>query len=102
MTTRPRGPSPSSSAALTHPHPGDPRPRCVHCPECDLEGRRGYCAPRACYCGHPSCYAVESYRPVRRLTLIPNTPARPTVSAPMTPGGSAWDDREEPTWLDRM
>ena len=31
------------------------------CPTCVDEGRRGYCAPGRCYCGHPACHAYASY-----------------------------------------
>ena len=33
------------------------------CQECTDEGRRGYCAPLRCYCGHESCTAYRSWRP---------------------------------------
>lgn len=33
------------------------------CPDCKAIGRRGYCAPLRCYCGHDTCPAFASYRP---------------------------------------
>lgn len=33
----------------------------TECPTCDLDGRRRYCAPNRCYCGHPDCYAFASW-----------------------------------------
>lgn len=38
--------------------------RAFTCDECDADGRRRYCAPARCYCGHPSCHAYESWRDV--------------------------------------
>ena len=66
----------------------------VYCQTCTDTGRRGYCAPAGCYCGHDACYAAASYVKVRPLnvTTIPTTKSR---------AAELWADREEPTWLDR-
>lgn len=34
------------------------------CPACAFTGRRGYCAPRRCYCGHSTCHAAGWWRPL--------------------------------------
>lgn len=33
------------------------------CPTCTETGRRGYCAPMRCYCGHDTCHAYASWQP---------------------------------------
>lgn len=43
------------------------------CQECTDEGRRGYCAPNRCYCGHGRCHAYASWVDARRhLSPLPN------------------------------
>jgi hypothetical protein len=37
----------------------------VTCTACAETGRRGYCAPLRCYCGHEQCPAFVSYVPRR-------------------------------------
>lgn len=34
------------------------------CEACAKAGRRGYCAPRRCYCGHVGCHAFPSWEPL--------------------------------------
>ena len=63
------------------------------CSRCAAEGRRGYCAPLRCYCGHPTCHAFASYVEVK-------PPEMDDVRA--APTSSAWTNREEPTWIDQM
>ena len=36
------------------------------CKTCFRTGKAIYCAPKACYCGHPDCHAYDSYIPRRR------------------------------------
>ena len=64
------------------------------CRDCAETGRKGYCAPLRCYCGHQTCHAFASYVEVHPLdvTTIPTSKSR---------AAEAWADREEPTWLDR-
>ena len=63
------------------------------CPECARLTWPGYCAPRRCYCGHPACNAYPSWKPLRQLHAVPDVPeARST----------AWAEREDDTWIDRM
>lgn len=33
------------------------------CPTCATVGRRGYCAPSRCYCGHRECHAYATWVP---------------------------------------
>lgn len=33
----------------------------VRCASCDPTGRGRYCARHRCYCGHPDCWAADSY-----------------------------------------
>lgn len=63
------------------------------CPECTETGRKGYCAPLRCYCGHPSCHAAASY-------YEPELPA--TAEHAEHKHASAWATREGPTWIDQM
>ena len=42
------------------------------CPACQTAGRRGYCAPNACYCGHDECPAYASFVPRRPRSLPEN------------------------------
>jgi len=64
----------------------------VTCATCTTTGRRGYCAPFRCYCGHKSCHAFASFVPriARAFT------ARPSRKS------TAWADREESTWIDKL
>ena len=51
-----------------------------------------YCAPFRCYCGHETCRAFASWQP--RVALnVTSLPAR---------ASSAWADREESTWIDKL
>ena len=69
---------------------GDP---VIHCATCDPTGRGRNCARLACYCGHPECWAYKTYRkPVRAQIKGYENTARIRES---------WNNREEPTWLDR-
>jgi len=52
-----------------------------------------YCAPLRCYCGHPTCPAFASYEAPTRLNV---------TSLPTRATSTAWDDREESTWIDSM
>ena len=62
------------------------------CPTCADVGKPGYCAPFRCYCGHDACHAFASWEP--RVALnVTSIPAR---------ASSAWADREESTWIDKM
>ena len=63
-----------------------------HCTECATANRRGYCAPLRCYCGHESCHAFASWRPL----------TAPLLNVQTLPTSSAWADREESTWIDKL
>ena len=52
-----------------------------------------YCAPKRCYCGHPTCHAFVSYEEPTRINV---------ASLPTRVTSTAWDDREESTWIDRL
>lgn len=34
------------------------------CASCALIGRKGYCAPLRCLCGHKTCHAYASWTPM--------------------------------------
>ena len=51
-----------------------------------------YCAPKRCYCGHEPCPAYASYEEPTHL----NVTSLPRATS------TAWDDREESTWIDSM
>lgn len=40
------------------------------CTACVRDGRRGYCAPSRCYCGHAECHAYHSWNPLPRSDLL--------------------------------
>jgi len=69
----------------------DEVPGCTACAEI---GRKGYCAPLRCYCGHESCWAFASWEP-----LPPRGALAPT---PVTTRRNAWATREESTWIDKL
>ena len=56
-------------------------------------GSTRYCAPKRCYCGHADCPAYASYEEPPRINV---------ASLPTRATSTAWDDREEPTWIDRL
>lgn len=64
------------------------------CANCATDGRRGYCAPLRCYCGHKTCYAFASWQPLARPFV--------NVQAITRPRSTAWVDREESTWIDKL
>jgi hypothetical protein len=64
------------------------------CAECTTTGRRGYCAPLRCYCGHDTCHAFASWQP--RAVPLANVQTLPVRAS------SAWADREESTWIDKL
>jgi len=74
-----------------------PGQRAQACPACDADpptapGR--YCAPLACRCGHPECPAAASWVPREgQARVIHLLEPRAT---------SAWANREESTWIDKM
>lgn len=37
------------------------------CLECPVVGRKGYCARGRCLCGHESCWAFMSWRPLAAI-----------------------------------
>ena len=47
------------------------------CDSCTREGRRGYCAPHRCYCGHKDCHAAASYYNPK----LPEPACRPHANA---------------------
>ena len=65
------------------------------CATCTTEGRRGYCAPLRCYCGHDTCHAFASWEPRPVLNVT-------DISKPKGKKGSAWAEREESTWIDQL
>ena len=64
----------------------------AYCATCAETGRRGYCAPAGCYCGHETCHAYASWQPLK----TPDITIREVAKA------SAWDEREDSTWIDRL
>ena len=67
------------------------------CPTCDADqstapGR--YCT-RPCRCGHESCPAFALWVPREGQARVIHLPEPRTSS-------SAWADREESTWIDKM
>ncbi|GGL27533.1 hypothetical protein GCM10012283_07150 [Phycicoccus endophyticus] len=74
------------------------------CPECatDPKAARGrYCPRFACLCGHQSCPAFESYIPRRPPEPLPDNVIHLTSYRDKHPP-SAWDQRDEPTWIDNL
>ena len=61
---------------------------------CAEAGRKGYCAPSRCYCGHESCHAFASWTPL-------DTPNVALINK-STPARDSWADREESTWIDKL
>ena len=64
----------------------------MSCTTCADVGRKGYCAPLRCYCGHPTCHGYPSY--------VQPAPPEFGVVKPARP--NAWANREESTWIDQM
>lgn len=63
------------------------------CTTCTEVGRKGCCAPLRCYCGHDTCHAFASWTPLQPLNVT-------DISKPKK--GSAWAEREESTWIDKL
>ena len=66
------------------------------CPTCAADERYApgtYCAPARCLCGHPECHAYPSWTPMRHLAAVPDVPVTRST---------AWAEREDDTWIDRM
>ena len=71
--------------------------RAQTCPECQADpstapGR--YCASRRCYCAHEACPAYSSWVPREGQARVIHLPEPRTTSA--------WANREESTWIDKM
>ena len=67
------------------------------CPTCRTDpstapGR--YCASRRCYCAHETCPAAASWVPREGQAHVIHLPEPRTTSA--------WANREESTWIDKM
>lgn len=67
----------------------------IYCQTCSDTGRRGYCAPAGCCCGHEACYAFASYVPRKAINVTAIKPRDDRMK-------SAWDDRGEGSWIDRL
>lgn len=67
---------------------------CSTCAE--TAGTKRYCAPTRCYCGHSTCHAFDSWVDLRARRATTPAEAKPK------PGRSAWDTREESTWIDSL
>lgn len=67
------------------------------CPTCtEPEWAPGrYCAPRRCLCGHDTCPAFASWQPLTSLNVTP-------IKARRRTGKSAWDERSEAGWIDKL
>ena len=65
----------------------------MSCATCTEAGRRGYCAPLRCYCGHADCYAFASYVPLVALNVTPIDHKKRR---------NDWAQREESTWIDKL
>ena len=77
------------------PPPGGVNTPPVDCLGCVEAGRRGYCAPARCYCGHDTCHAFDSYIDLDSIPLV-------DAPTPKRRGRSTWDDREGSTWIDSL
>lgn len=67
------------------------------CETCKAEGRRGYCCPGRCYCGHESCHAFTSWTPRPDLSnVIDIKPKRNDHTK------RAWDERSGDGWIDKF
>ena len=53
------------------------------------------CAPRRCYCAHETCPAYPSWVPREGQARVIHLPEPRTTS-------SAWANREESTWIDKL
>ena len=72
--------------------------RAQACPACDVDPHAApgrYCSPLACRCGHPECPAVASWVPREGQAHVIHLLEPRTTS-------SAWANREESTWIDKM
>lgn len=67
--------------------------RVPRCPSCDPTGRGRTCARRRCYCGHPECWAADSYQATTRPQLVPTQPLGPASVQMSTPRAGTWHDR---------
>ena len=67
------------------------------CPTCAANPKAApsrYCSPLACRCGHPACPAVASW--------VPREGQARVIHLPEPRATSAWANREESTWIDKM
>ena len=67
------------------------------CPECAANPKAApsrYCASLACRCGHPACPAAASW--------VPREGQARVIHLPEPRATSAWANREESTWIDKM
>ena len=64
------------------------------CQTCADNGRRGYCAPLRCYCGHETCHAFASWVDLKSVDV-----AAPSAKSR---AAAAWATREESTWIDQL
>ena len=66
---------------------------CSTCADDERYAPGTYCAPARCLCGHPECHAYPSWTPIRHLAAVPDVPVTRST---------AWAEREDDTWIDRM
>ena len=65
------------------------------CATCTDSGRKGYCAPLRCYCGHETCHAFASWTPLPVSNVTP-------IAKATAAHADSWANREESTWIDKM
>lgn len=66
------------------------------CATCTTEGRRGYCAPLRCYCGHDTCHAFASWEPLPVSNVTP-------IAKATAAHADSWANREEgSSWIDKL
>lgn len=66
----------------------------MSCQTCATNGRRGYCAPLRCYCGHKTCHAFASWSSLKTPTL--------TLVGERKKNTKRWDERGDNSWIDKL
>lgn len=61
-----------------------------------------YCPRFACLCGHPTCPAFMSYVPRPEPDPLPENVLPLTSRRTRQPPPTAWDERDEATWIDQL
>lgn len=75
---------------------------CAGCVDDPKAAPGRYCARFACVCGHEACPAFQFYIPRRKPEPLPDNLLHLTNPIDPHHEPTPWDQRDEPSWIDKL